>query len=122
MRVLVVDDNPTMLEILKLIFENSKFEVVQANSGTTGYAEVMKAPPALVVTDTNMPNGNGLELLAKIKKSHPNIKVIVLFTYLATDEKITMSDVYGMGADLVFSKPFWAEELMANSLKLLDLI
>jgi CheY-like chemotaxis protein len=110
-RVFVVDDEPDLCEILKAYLELDGFEVETAANGEdalrrmTANADGYKA----LVTDLFMPHLDGLEMIARVKASHPDLKVVAISgrsmraNYLGVAHEI--------GADVVLQKPFAPQEL-----------
>lgn len=68
-RVLVVDDSPTALYLLRTVFENEQYDVVTATDGNEGLDEVRRCAPDLVVTDNIMPGLDGFALLKKLREN-----------------------------------------------------
>jgi CheY-like chemotaxis protein/anti-sigma regulatory factor (Ser/Thr protein kinase) len=75
--VLVVDDSPTQQLQIQLVLEADGYRVTLAGDGLEALAEIERERPDLVVTDLQMPNMNGLELVSEIKSRHPTIPVIL---------------------------------------------
>src|SRR4051794_25506806 len=77
-RVLAIDDEPAMIEWLKILLEHEGYEVRTAMIGTRG-EEIFKTwKPDVVVTDMMLPDADGLELLRKFKQIHGDTEVIVI--------------------------------------------
>ncbi len=77
-RVLAIDDEPAMIEWLKILLEHEGYEVRTAMIGTRG-EEIFKTwKPDVVVTDMMLPDADGLELLRKFKQTHADTEVIVI--------------------------------------------
>ena len=77
-RVLAIDDEPAMIEWLKILLEHEGYEVRTAMIGTRG-EEIFKTwKPDVVITDMMLPDVDGLELLRKFKQTHPDTEVIVV--------------------------------------------
>ena len=74
-RILIVDDSETILSFLRTIFESDRYEVATAASGDDGLAEVHRALPDLVITDSNMPGMDGFSFL-RILRSDPATEAI----------------------------------------------
>ncbi len=113
-RILVVEDSVTMRgfvrEALKSNIPNELLEVVEAESGFDALRLLPRGPYDLVITDINMPDINGLELLAFIRKSeqHRSTPVLLISTQSsARDRERGLS----LGADGYLTKPFTAEVL-----------
>ena len=101
--ILVVDDEPTLCDVLALYFELEGFKVLKSSNGFEAI-EVLKNNTDIdfVVSDVRMPDGDGLFLLNYIKKNcSPRIKIIMLsgFTSILEDE------LKNLGALALFPKP-----------------
>src|SRR5688572_11802069 len=67
-RLLIVDDSPSVLNMLVAIFESENYEVVTATDGTEGLAKAYEALPDLVITDSIMPGLDGFGLLRALRQ------------------------------------------------------
>jgi DNA-binding response OmpR family regulator len=100
---LVVDDEPLILELLKDKLEMERFCVLTADC-FDGAAEILKTDHVdIVVSDIIMPGPSGMELLAHVKESYPNIPVLMITGHSG---RATPEDVIKAGADGYFKKPF----------------
>ncbi len=107
--IMVVDDNPDIVEILRITLESNGFNVTCAYSGLELFASLKEQMPDLIFLDIMMPKMDGLQVLRRLKEdpSIPFIPVILL-TDKAGDEGVD-EDVmvgYKMGADYYLTKPF----------------
>ena len=68
-RVLVVDDSPTALYLLRTVFESEQYDVVTATDGNEGLDEVHRRAPDLIVTDSVMPGLDGFALLRRLREN-----------------------------------------------------
>ena len=75
--ILVVDDSPTQLRQMQMVLEKDGFLVRTVGNGNDAMESILADPPLLVVTDLQMPEMNGLELVAAVKASNPSIPVIL---------------------------------------------
>ncbi len=111
MKILVVDDNLSLAQILKMILEEERHEVRLASDGMDGYASYLLFLPDLVITDIQMPEKNGLELIREIRCHNPAVRTI----YMSADLSRYWSPLeeerkkYHAG---ILEKPFSKEELM----------
>jgi two-component system cell cycle sensor histidine kinase/response regulator CckA len=84
-RVLVVDDEPQMCDLVRLILEQAQYRVRTAGSGADAIAMVtLDGPPDLLLTDLQMPQMNGDELAAKLRVASPDLKVLYLTGFSQT--------------------------------------
>lgn len=75
--ILVVDDSPTQLRQMQMLLEKEGFEVRSAGDGQEAMHKIEADLPMLVVTDLQMPEMNGLELVAAVKSATPSLPVIL---------------------------------------------
>ncbi|WP_027125461.1 hybrid sensor histidine kinase/response regulator transcription factor [Gelidibacter mesophilus] len=116
--VLIVDDNPDILEYLKEILETD-YRVLSATNGNDGQAIVNKKTPNIVISDIMMEGMNGIELCENIKTNinTSHIPVILLTAKNSTESKI---EGYEKGADLYLEKPFNSKLLLTMVKKLIQ--
>ena len=111
MKILLVDDDPSILEILRDLMTIFGHEYVTANDGLEAIEKLKKDSFHIVLTDMMMPGMDGMELLKYINRNYPSIKVIVVTGY---DRTFTFTDVIRAGASDFISKPFDTDELEAK--------
>lgn len=102
-RILVVDDEPLLLEMISDLFETYEFQVDKASSGNQAWELCQKNSYNLVLTDVRMSDGDGIELTKKIKAHHPTVPSVLImsgFTDLLNEE------IYHFGAEGKFIKPY----------------
>src|SRR3712207_892544 len=93
-RVLVVDDEPLLCDVLVFYLEDAGYETLVAHSGHEALELLSKRPVDAVVSDIRMPSGSGIELLDSIKATMPG-KPVVLFMTAHSD--ITVEEAYHKG-------------------------
>ena len=77
-RVLIVDDEPRLRELGRLILESQGYEVLCAEDGFEALATLKHSLPDMIISDLQMPNMNGFEFLSVVRKRFPLIPVIVI--------------------------------------------
>ena len=77
-RILVIDDEPTALEVLRRILEVEGYKVVTAINGQDGLEQFKETPCDLVITDMVMPIKDGLQTILDLRKVEPNLPVIAV--------------------------------------------
>jgi len=107
-RVLIVDDETSLLEFLSLLFEEEGYTVDTASSVEEARASISTVDHHLILCDIMMPDGNGLDLLREIKQEQPHTAVIMMTAYTSTKSAI---EAMRLGAYDYISKPFDVEEL-----------
>jgi DNA-binding response OmpR family regulator len=77
-RVLIVDDSPSVLQVLQFVFETEHYLVVTATDGAEGLEKINERLPDLVVTDSVMPGMDGFALLQKLKEQSATSTIPVI--------------------------------------------
>jgi len=103
--VLVIDDDPVILELLRVNFEIEGFEVVTAKDGDEGFALASKLQPDIVISDIMMPRRDGLQLLRDLK-ADPRTEDLPVILLSAKAQKSEVEHGLDMGADDYITKPF----------------
>lgn len=115
-RVLIVDDMMTMRKIVKKICTEIGFtDISEAGDGNQAWEVITNAPTpiGLIISDWNMPNCTGLDLLKRIRGDHRFSKTpFILVT--AEAEKSQVMDALKAGVDQYVVKPFTGEDLMGK--------
>ena len=112
MKLMIVDDNKDLLDFLREALCQDFAEVITVTGGNPALRELMSGRlPDIIVSDVNMPDGDGFKLCSDLKKNEKfsHIPVILL---TARGEDQSQSDSYRLGADGFLAKPFEIETLM----------
>jgi two-component system, OmpR family, response regulator len=110
-RLLVVDDEATILELLSGSLRLAGFEVLTAASGAEAVRAAASGRPDLVLLDVMMPDGDGFEALRRIRSGGAEVPVIFL---TARDEESDRVTGFAAGADDYVTKPFSLNELLGR--------
>jgi two-component system OmpR family response regulator len=110
-RVLVVDDEPNITELVAMALRYEGFNVKTAATGRGALTAVSQFDPSLVILDVMLPDIDGIEVLKRLNSSGNKIPIIFLTAKDATEDK-----VHGLtiGGDDYVTKPFSIEELVAR--------
>ena len=111
MRILVIEDEPRILEFLRLGLEAEGFTVDAADDGAAGLRLALAEPFELVVLDLALPRLDGLSLLPELRRARPDLPVLILS---ARSDLPTKLRSFGLGANDYLSKPFSFDELVAR--------
>jgi DNA-binding NtrC family response regulator len=87
-RVLVVDDEPAQLEVLRLILTGEGYDVVTAASGKGALATLRRQPFDVVLTDLKMPDSSGIALLEEIQRAQPGACVVLMTAHGTIDSAV----------------------------------
>ena len=97
-RILVVDDDPGILQTSSTILETENYEVLTAADGFEALIVLKGAPPNIIISDLRMPNMSGFELLSIVRRRFPHIPVIAISGEFKADANT------GLIADWFFAK------------------
>jgi diguanylate cyclase (GGDEF)-like protein len=88
-RILIVDDEASVRNVLSQVLEDDGFETTEAANGEEALEFLKKESFSLVITDIMMPGMTGIELLVKIKQLYPDTQVIIITSYASLDTALT---------------------------------
>lgn len=107
-KILVVDDEVMMRNLILKILESEGYQITMTSSGDEALAMLKENNYDLLLTDVKMPGMSGFELLKQVKKSWPDMVVIVMTGY---GDAYTVKEALLLGADEYVSKPFKGHEV-----------
>ena len=110
-RLLVVDDEPTILELLAGTLRFAGFDVLTAVSGAEALRAAAAAKPDLILLDVMMPDCDGFDVIRRIRAGGPRIPVIFLTARDSVHERVTGLT---LGGDDYVTKPFSLDEVLAR--------
>lgn len=114
--VLIVDDEPNIIELASLYFARDGFTVLSASDGEEARVQIATDPPSLLVLDIMMPKLDGRELCRRLRAEGNRLPIILL---TARDDDIDKIVGLELGADDYVTKPFNPVELVARARALL---
>ena len=109
-RVLVIDDEPSILRALRINLSARRYEVSTAADGTSGLAAVARDRPDVLILDLGLPDMEGTEVISGVR-GWTSIPIIVLSAWGQESQKVAALDA---GADDYVTKPFGMDELLAR--------
>ena len=109
-RVLVIDDEPSILRALRINLSARQYEVSTAADGTSGLAAVARERPDVLILDLGLPDMDGTEVISGVR-GWTSIPIIVLSVWGQESQKVAALDA---GADDYVTKPFGMDELLAR--------
>ena len=110
-KILVVDDEPDIVDYLRVVLEQAGYHVTTASNGHEALERVAAIRPDLVVLDQMMPLMDGLETLRRLK-SDESTKDIPVVTLTAQDSAADMQSGWKSGTDLYLLKPILRADLL----------
>jgi DNA-binding response OmpR family regulator len=102
--VLLIDDDPAVLDSLAMLFASHGFCIVTATNGAHGLKLFRERAPMVVVTDIMMPEEDGLGMMRQMRRERPEVKIIVISGGGKVDWSDYLSVAKRLGADAVFRK------------------
>ena len=112
-RVLVVDDDAGIREMLRLVLETAGFECLESTDIQEAYWHITDHPPDVLLLDWMLPGGSGIELLQRIRKDEATHSLpVIMLTAKAHEDNIIQG--LDMGAHDYITKPFSPKELLAR--------
>jgi DNA-binding response OmpR family regulator len=111
--VLIVDDEPNILLSLKFLMSKAGYEVRTATDGEEGFAEVLRAPPDLVLLDVMMPKLDGFSVCQAIRQN-PDLKDVRVIMLTARGRDAEREKGLALGADDYITKPFSTQDAIAR--------
>jgi DNA-binding response OmpR family regulator len=110
--VLVVDDDPTVSDVVRRYLEHAGYRVTLAADGEAGLGEHARVRPDLVILDLMLPGVDGLEVCRRIRQQSPGVPIIMLS---AMGEEVDRITGLQLGADDYVTKPFSPRELVLRA-------
>ena len=120
-RILCIEDEPEMIDLIRLILGRRGFQVEGADGGKEGIEKIHNSPPDLVLLDLMMPDMDGWEVYQQMKAEEPtkNIPVIVVTAKAQSIDKVL--GLHIAKVDDYIAKPFSPQELLNSVEKVLGL-
>ncbi len=117
-RVLVIEDDPITLEMLRQTFQHHRWECFTATNGAQGWALAKQEIPDVILSDLLLPMKHGFQILRQAKSDAQlrSTKVVIM---TASGNEQTRAEARQLGAEAYFDKPFDLEELVKTLTQLL---
>jgi len=111
-KIIVIDDEPYILLMLKKMLEKEGHQVEMATNGVEGIDLYHKNGADLIITDIVMPEKEGLETIINLKTENPSLKVIAISGGGRVDSREYLHSAQLLGAERIFQKPFNKDEIV----------
>lgn len=117
-RMLIVDDDPAMRDIISQMLERDGHQVVATSDGYGALASLGQRPADLAVIDILMPGMDGIDTIVEIRKHHPGLKILAISGgRRGVSAEFNLESATMLGADGILRKPFdWHELRQALTL------
>jgi CheY-like chemotaxis protein len=111
-RILVIEDDPILRDLLADWLLAAGYRVGVAADGRAGLVDVHAHRPALVVTDIHMPGLGGAAVIAEVGRMYPGTPVIAISAHFRSDRGLTPEAAIALGAARVLAKPFKRKDMV----------
>jgi DNA-binding response OmpR family regulator len=119
-KIIVVDDEPSILLMLKKMLEKAGHEVDTASNGNEGIILFEKNKHDLLITDIIMPEKEGMETIIELRKKYPDLKIIAISGGGRISPEGYLPGAKLLGANMVFQKPLIQKEFLEAVAMLLN--
>ncbi|MBL7178351.1 MAG: response regulator [Desulfobacteraceae bacterium] len=119
-RILIIDDDPQILNMLGQTLEREGYEVIGAPDGKEGLRLYRENPTDLIIADLIMPEKEGIETIMELRRDFPDVKIIAISGGGRLDPEQYLSMAKSFGAQYTFAKPVAREELLNAVRELLE--
>ncbi|CAK0764162.1 two-component system, chemotaxis family, chemotaxis protein CheY [Gammaproteobacteria bacterium] len=116
--ILTVDDSASVRQVVTIALEAAGYGVVQAADGQEALVRLKTAPIDLIITDINMPNLNGIDLIKQVR-TMPGYKFVPIVTLTTVTDEAKKQEGRAAGATAWIVKPFTPDQLRAVVKKVL---
>ncbi len=110
-RILVVDDESTITELIEVLLSGEGYEVVTASNGTNGLEKVDSVNPDLIITDISMPDMEGVEFISRLRKKSISTPIIAMSGNAVGMNFLKATRLFGATETIL--KPFSTQEFIA---------
>jgi CheY-like chemotaxis protein len=119
--ILIVDDDKSIQELLRIILTKNGYNVHQATDGEEAILKYLEIKPDLVISDISMPKGDGFNVAIIIRsKERDGLRVPILLISAFYDDHANLENAERCGADAFLPKPFTQKQLIGAVEELLE--
>ena len=111
-RILIIDDEPQIRSMLRLMLERVGYEVAEAPDGIEGIRRYRENPADLIITDLIMPNKDGIGMIIDLKKEFPKVKIIAMSGGGVNRPEGYLDGAKKLGAACTLTKPIDRDEML----------
>jgi CheY-like chemotaxis protein len=112
--ILLVDDDPSVRQVVSEMLRQAGHEVTIAEDGRVALAKIQEHAFDLVITDLIMPEQEGIETIAEIRRQEPNMRIVAMSGGGRLGPGDYLETARYLGADATLAKPFGRQELIAT--------
>jgi two-component system response regulator MprA len=121
-KILIADDEPTVLEIMSRKVASAGYDVISAQNGKEAWNKVISENPDMIITDLIMPEMDGFAMLSQLRRNPPTNKWVPVIVVSSMDEMQNMQKCFDLQADHYLIKPCRIEDILKAIKLMLSLI
>lgn len=111
-KILVVDDEARICELIRSFLTPSRFNLRVVHSGRQAQEAVLQESFDLVITDMSMPDGDGIELIRLLRRGHPSTRIIAMTGPWVARAEDYLNQAKGLSVDGILLKPFLRQQIL----------
>ena len=111
-RILIIDDEPQIRSMLRLMLERVGYEITEAPDGIEGIRRYRENPADLIITDLIMPNKDGIGMIIDLKKEFPKVQIIAMSGGGVNRPEGYLDGAKKLGATRTLTKPIDRDEML----------
>lgn len=111
-RILIIDDDPLVLDVFQQILEAAGHEIITATNGQDGLDIYNQSPTDLIITDMVMPIKDGLKMIMELEQNHPDVRIIAISGGGVIEPERYLSLAESIGTKKTLTKPITKDALI----------
>lgn len=116
-KILIIEDEGEMCLVLNILLSDDDVELEHVKNLSAAEEYLANEVPSLIILDNKLPDGFGVDYIARVKKKYPSVKIVMITGYDRSAKDVAMEN----GADLFLEKPFTKQEILTAIRSLLNL-
>jgi DNA-binding response OmpR family regulator len=113
-KILIVDDEEQLRDVLKTVLQDAGHDVVEASNGNVALEQFRQTPTDLIITDIVMPDKEGLETIIDFRRMYPQVKIIAMSGGGRNSPQDYLDMAKKLGAAEVIAKPFSIDDFLRS--------
>jgi len=116
-KILIIEDEGEMCLVLNILLSDDDVELEHVKNLSAAEEYLASEVPSLIILDNKLPDGFGVDYIARVKKKYPSVKIVMITGFDRSAKDVAMEN----GADLFLEKPFTKQEILTAIRSLLNL-
>jgi two-component system, OmpR family, response regulator len=115
-KILIIEDEGEMCLLLNILLSDDEIELEHVKNISAAEEYLSNEVPPLIILDNKLPDGFGVDYIARLKSKYPSVKIVMITGFDASAKDVAIEN----GADLFLEKPFTKQEILAAIRSLLN--